>query len=144
MTQVESKSVAETERVAADFAAKLKGGGEAVIVGLQGELGSGKTTFVKGVAKALGIGQTVTSPTFVIEKIYKLEGQPFSHLIHIDAYRLEGGKEFSALGFHETAADPGNLILVEWPERVADVLPEYTKTVRFTFVDDEARLIEFL
>jgi tRNA threonylcarbamoyladenosine biosynthesis protein TsaE len=93
--------------------------GTATIVALSGELGAGKTAFVKGVAKALNLEEVVTSPTFVIEKVYYLENmQPFTHLVHLDCYRLEGGKEMHAVGWNETATDPGNLIFLEWPEKV--------------------------
>jgi len=141
MVEVMSRRLLDTEQAAADFVSKLKGGKQATVVGLQGELGSGKTTFVKGVAKALGVLETVTSPTFVIEKIYKLESQPFLHLVHVDAYRLDEGKELVALGFADVLRDGGNLVLVEWPEHVSDVLPAGAETIRFSFVDDETRAI---
>lgn len=140
--EVMSKRLLDTEKAAATFVAALGKGEQATVVGLQGNLGSGKTTFVKGVAKAFGVEQTVTSPTFVIEKIYKLSGTLFSHLVHVDAYRLEEGKELAALGFNEVLKDPGNLVLIEWPEKVSDILPEDIRTVRFSFIDDETRRIQ--
>ncbi len=116
----------------------------ACIIGLKGDLGSGKTTFTKSVALALGIKDTVTSPTFVIEKIYNLPKKTagFRRLIHIDAYRLDEGKELDVLGFQEIIKDKQNLILIEWPEQVADILPSNMKTVQFTFVSDKIREIE--
>ena len=114
----------------------------ATLVGLSGELGSGKTTFVKGVARAFGVTQTVTSPTFVIEKIYKLERQPFEYLVHTDAYRLESGEELSALGFNDLLSDPGNIILIEWPEHVRSVLPPDIKVLHFVFINDSTRAIK--
>src|ERR1700679_1259702 len=95
----------------------------ATVVTLSGDLGTGKTTFTQAVAKALGVGEDVTSPTFVIEKIYQLKGQKFDRLIHIDAYRLENEHELKVLGFEELLEDPKNLILLEWPERVAELIP---------------------
>lgn len=97
----------------------------ATLVTLSGELGAGKTAFVKAVAKALGVEDVVTSPTFVLEKIYKL-GHPmskFERLIHIDAYRLEKCADLALLGFDELMQDSGNLILLEWPEKVSEDLP---------------------
>jgi tRNA threonylcarbamoyladenosine biosynthesis protein TsaE len=99
--------------------------GHATLVALSGDLGAGKTTFVQGVARALGVVDIVTSPTFVLEKIYQLVGQKFARLIHIDAYRLNGSEELHAIGWDEIIADPKNLVLVEWPEKVADAIPEY-------------------
>lgn len=115
--------------------------GAATVLGLSGELGSGKTVFAKGVAKALGVLETVTSPTFVIEKIYRLEGQLFDRLVHIDAYRLEDGEELKQLGFTELLSDERNLIVVEWPERVSGILPTTITTVSFVFIDDFTRTI---
>lgn len=98
----------------------------ATLVTLSGELGAGKTSFAQGVAAELGVSDAVTSPTFVLEKIYELPEETalgFKRLVHIDAYRLEGGKALPPLGFDELMQDTHNLILLEWPERVADGLP---------------------
>lgn len=108
---------------------------EATLVTLSGELGAGKTAFVQEVARVLGVEETVTSPTFVLEKIYALSiGQSFARLIHIDAYRLERGADLTPLGFDELMKDTGNLILLEWPEKVADTLP--SATVRITLATE--------
>ncbi len=114
----------------------------AVVVGLYGNLGAGKTTFTQSVAKTLGVSDTVTSPTFVIEKIYELTNQEFTHLIHIDAYRLEGGDELVKLGWNEITADPNNLILIEWPERVENIMPEHIKISLRGLDDPNSREIE--
>lgn len=136
-----SKSLEDTERIAGNFISELSGGKTAVVVGLEGDLGSGKTTFTQAVARHLGVLETVTSPTFVIEKIYKLKDKPFNHLIHIDAYRLESGAELGRLGWREINVDPGNLILIEWPERVKDILPAGMKIISFKFIDEKTREI---
>ena len=108
----------------------------ATVVGLYGDLGAGKTTFTKALAEALGVVGTVTSPTFVIEKIYTLEGQDFSHLIHIDAYRLESSDELKKLGWDTIVGDPGNLIVVEWADKVEELLPEHTRKIHFKVVGE--------
>ena len=75
---------------------------EATVVGLYGNLGAGKTTFTQEVARLMGIKEKVISPTFIIERIYKINKKsPFERLIHIDAYRLENPKELKAIGFQE-------------------------------------------
>lgn len=134
----ESHSLEETQKIASDFVGSLIPKAEAVVVGLYGNLGAGKTAFTKCVASSLGINETVTSPTFVIEKIYPIRtnsrkrltsngASDFSHLIHIDAYRLEKSEELLHLGWKEIITDPKNIILIEWPENVLDIMPEHTK-----------------
>lgn len=113
--------MAEEARV---FVAQLVPRAQATVVTLSGDLGAGKTTFAKGVARALGITEHVTSPTFVIMKIYDLEGQAFKRLVHIDAYRLKGMHHLKVLGWEELLADAGNLILIEWPEKIAGAVPQ--------------------
>ncbi|NQV93307.1 tRNA (adenosine(37)-N6)-threonylcarbamoyltransferase complex ATPase subunit type 1 TsaE [Candidatus Kaiserbacteria bacterium] len=108
----------------------------ATVIGLYGDLGAGKTTFTKTLAKTLGVSETVTSPTFVIEKIYTLTGQKFSHLIHIDAYRLEGSHELKQLGWDTIVSDPQNLIIIEWADKVEDILPKHTRKISLTVADD--------
>ena len=102
---------------------RLKADG-ACLVTLSGELGAGKTAFAKALAASLGVAETVTSPTFVLERVYNLPaGSPFRRLIHIDAYRLKGPDELAVLGFSELMRDSGNLVVLEWPERVRAALP---------------------
>ncbi len=113
----------------------------ATVVSLTGELGAGKTTFVKGIARSLGVRETVTSPTFVIMKIYKLVRQPWRHLVHIDAYRLESPEELRALGWGEIVTDPKNLILVEWAEKVRPFLPRGYRLISFNYIGDNERRV---
>jgi tRNA threonylcarbamoyladenosine biosynthesis protein TsaE len=140
-----SKNVAETAKIAANFVktslAKADFGGKAVIVGLYGELGSGKTTFMKYLAESFGVGETIQSPTFVIEKIYELTNQPFQHLIHIDAYRIEKEEEMINLGWREIISDPKNLICIEWPEKIFGIMPEHIK-INFEHIEDPGRMNE--
>ena len=155
-----SKSLAETEKFAQDFVVKLTPKkDEATLVALSGELGSGKTTFVQCAARALGVQENITSPTFVLIKSYQLpitkgdfnppfekggarRAGDFKNLFHIDAYRLESGAELAKLDFEEIVAEPRNLIFLEWPERVAEVLPADYLTIKFSFIDEATRTIE--
>lgn len=137
-------TLAELEREAAQFIEELapQEGGAAFIT-LSGELGAGKTAFAKAVAKALGVEETVNSPTFVLEKIYKLSGGHFKNLIHLDAYRLESGSDLAPLGFDEIVKDTRNLILLEWPEKVADALPVPAVKISFVVHPDGSRTLSY-
>ncbi|MCK4386905.1 MAG: tRNA (adenosine(37)-N6)-threonylcarbamoyltransferase complex ATPase subunit type 1 TsaE [Candidatus Pacebacteria bacterium] len=117
----------------------------AAVIGLQGNLGSGKTTFVQCVAKILEIEQYITSPTFVIQKKYKVNkpGINFVNLIHIDAYRLNSGEELARLGWREIAANPKNIIFIEWPKRVEEILPSDAIKLHFEFIDEQTRKISY-
>ena len=117
---------------------------QGTVLALHGDLGAGKTTFVQTIARELGITETVTSPTFVIMKKYTLLDQSFRALIHIDAYRLKDSHELEILGWDELAAEPENIICIEWPERVESVIPETAQHITFTFVDENTRSIEYL
>lgn len=120
------------EEVRANFSAKTALSDTAaigaVIVGLYGDLGSGKTTFTQFFGELLGVREKIASPTFVLEKIYKIADL---HLVHIDAYRLESEKEMENLGWKEIVQNPQNIILIEWPERIAGLMPKNHIQVRF-------------
>ena len=139
-----SKSLRDTEEIAKDFVEKLSIGfyEKACVVGLYGNLGSGKTTFTKAVAKILGAKENITSPTFVIEKIYSIQHPFFTKLVHIDAYRLESAEELAKLSWNDVLINPKNLILLEWPENVLDILPGNHMKINFKFVSENEREIE--
>ncbi len=139
----ESHSLEETQKIASDFALGLTPGERATVVALGGDLGAGKTAFVQALALHFGVPETVTSPTFVIEKIYKLGRSDFSHLIHIDAYRIADSSELAHLGWADITADPKNIICVEWPERIASILPEKRIPVLCSFVNETTHIYEW-
>lgn len=130
----------ELQNEAATFAHTLMPSStHAVLVTLSGELGAGKTSFAQGIARELGVTEPITSPTFVLEKIYDLpEGKRFEQLVHIDAYRLEDEKSLVPLNFAELYANPQNLILLEWPELVHEQLPKADASVQLS-VSGEGR-----
>ncbi|HUD02797.1 MAG TPA: tRNA (adenosine(37)-N6)-threonylcarbamoyltransferase complex ATPase subunit type 1 TsaE [Candidatus Paceibacterota bacterium] len=108
---------------------------QATLVALRGDLGSGKTTFVQTLAKALGITETLQSPTYVLMKSYNLPKNttlPFTKLVHIDAYRLENPKQFAALKPEQFLQDPKALVCIEWPERVEGKLPKPDLFINFS------------
>jgi tRNA threonylcarbamoyladenosine biosynthesis protein TsaE len=109
--------VAETEAVAGELAASLVGG---ECIALCGELGAGKTQFVRGLVKGLGgKGRSVSSPTFVLLNVYE-SGR--LRVYHLDAYRVAGPEDFDAIGFSELL-EQGGVVVVEWADRVRELLP---------------------
>ena len=141
----------KTEKIAQDLAKKILSAGwreknkKAVVIGLEGELGAGKTALAQFFAKALGIKEKIQSPTFVITKIYKLYGSRrsvgFDKFVHIDAYRIKNPKELLALGWKEIISTPQNVVLIEWADRVKKILPQKCVQIKFKVVDDKTRKI---
>ncbi len=115
------------------------------VVALHGELGAGKSTFVRAIARELGITEKVTSPTFNIMKTYKLSTSTtkFKDLVHIDAYRLKEERETELLDWQELIADPKNLIFIEWPENIANAIPADAGHLYFKYIDEETRSIKY-
>jgi tRNA threonylcarbamoyladenosine biosynthesis protein TsaE len=135
----------ETKQIAKVFLEKIKdySSDTALIVGLYGDLGSGKTTFTQDVAKLIGITDFVTSPTYVIEKAYNIKHLIYEKLIHMDLYRIESVKELLNLNWKEIINDPKNLILIEWPEKVSEILPKDHMKINFKFISENKREIEY-
>lgn len=121
-------TVADWELVAKDFLMSLStvDTASAVVVVLSGDLGAGKTTFVKAIADQLKVDEPVTSPTFTILKRYEVEHDMFTFLLHMDAYRLESAAELQPLHFDELLHTPNTLFVIEWGERITNALPERT------------------
>ena len=147
-----SESLEETAQVAAACLANLASRqDQATVLALRGDLGAGKTTFTQVLARELGVDESVTSPTFVIMKIYDLLGQPadesgkkFERLIHIDAYRFDSPNELDALNFVDFLKDSKNLIIIEWPEKVEGKLPPETNFIDFKFITETVREISYV
>jgi len=110
------------------------------VFGLKGELGGGKTTFLQGFAKGLGIKERILSPTFVILKRFQLSGR-FKNFYHIDCYRLKKSKELLDLEFEEIISNSQNIVVVEWADQVKRIMPKNTVWIKFDFVDEEKRKI---
>lgn len=131
-------SVEETWAVAREFAAELQPGD---VVCLEGELGAGKTTFTQGVAAALGAKRAVTSPTFCL-----VVEHPTSKflLVHMDLYRLHDADDVLTIGW-EDYLSRGAVLMVEWPDRAEDLIPETAKHIRFEHCEEneDGRIIKF-
>ena len=139
-----TKNPKETQKIASELVQKLlksKPQKHAIVIALEGELGAGKTTFVKSFAKHLGISSHITSPTFVLMKHYPIKKSDFKLLIHIDAYRLKDHKDLIPLSIKELVANPENIILIEWSERVKQILPAKCFTIHIDHTGENQRKI---
>ncbi|MFH1631573.1 MAG: tRNA (adenosine(37)-N6)-threonylcarbamoyltransferase complex ATPase subunit type 1 TsaE [bacterium] len=129
----------ETRKLAGEFASKLKGG---EIVELIGDLGSGKTTFVRGVAEALGSTARVKSPTFTIMNEYPTKHKSIKKIVHIDLYRFSDASQLDALEIDDYQKSD-TVIFVEWPEVVEKLPVKSTHKIKLDFVDETTRKIKF-
>jgi len=139
-------SYKQTQKLGENFAKeilKLPLGEKALVLGLRGNLGGGKTTFLQGFAKGLGIKEKILSPTFVIMKHFKFEilNFKFTDFYHIDCYRMNGAEEILGLGFENIIKNPCNIVAIEWPEKIEKFLPKNTILINFEFVDKNKRNI---
>ncbi len=115
----------------------------ALVLALSGNLGSGKTIFTQGLARGLGILQNIVSPTFVIMKQYNIP-HPTSniqHLYHIDCYRIQE-KDLLELDFKDILRQSQNIIVIEWAEKVKDILPQNSIWLKFEYFDQDKRKIK--
>ena len=145
-----SKSEKETQKIAGDLALKIMKNPStrlrASVITLEGKLGAGKTTFVKGFAKALGIKAKVKSPTFVLMKKYPLKlaslhAYQLANLYHLDCYRVRDHRDLTTLDLKSLFKSPDNIVLIEWPERVSKILPKKLIRVHIDHIDNNKRKI---
>lgn len=111
----------ETKNVGRELAATLQSGD---VVLLEGNLGAGKTTFVKGLAEGLGLSNEITSPTFTLMNVYKLQANSYNlhTLVHIDTYRLKEETELLHIGVEDYLGQPGVVTFIEWPEKIPNII----------------------
>lgn len=123
--EVLSKNEEDTKNIAKDLWQKYERykGGRAIIFALEGEMGSGKTQFTKGLAKAMDIEDEIISPTFILESEYDLKNERAA-LIHIDAWRLYNSEEILELGFEKRILDK-KVLVIEWAEKVSDIIKKF-------------------
>lgn len=166
-----TNSFGETQRLGGKFVEKVNGQGRtlselseknrgSLVIALYGDLGSGKTTFVQGIAKGLGIKRRIISPTFIIVRTYELKNQKsilrqtqdknqnynskFKNLelfYHIDLYRIESVEQIEALGLDEVLKYPENIVVIEWAEKMGDLLPKERWDIRFDHLEGDRRRI---
>ncbi|MDP7009072.1 MAG: tRNA (adenosine(37)-N6)-threonylcarbamoyltransferase complex ATPase subunit type 1 TsaE [Phycisphaerales bacterium] len=134
-----TKSEQETHALAITFAKTLP---QFAVVTLEGELGAGKTCFVRGLCEGLGGDpRQVNSPTFTIMQEY-IVGEGL-RLVHIDAYRLSGEDDLEAIGWEELLQDQNAVIAIEWPSRIKNALPTCSRPIQLMHVDEQSRSISF-
>lgn len=131
--KVTSDSPSRTKELGRLLAKEILRGGSAepIIIGLKGNLGAGKTTFIKGFAEGLGVRNKITSSTFVILRHYPLKQKKCAHFFHMDAYRIKKISELRHLGFGKIISLPKSVTLIEWPENIGGALPQKTKWLEF-------------
>lgn len=133
--EYQSDGVGRTESIAEELARQLCGGD---CVAIHGELGAGKTQFVRGLVRGLGgNSRAVSSPTFVLLNVYDTGRLS---VYHLDAYRVTGADDFEAIGFNELLEQRG-VVVVEWAERVAGLLPQRRIDVSIEAIDENRRSI---
>lgn len=140
-----SRSFQETERIGEKISKIVKNllreeKINSVIISLYGDLGGGKTTFVKGIAKGLGIKKNITSPTFNLIKEYKIEDL---YLFHFDLYRLKKETEVLNLGFNEYLQMPKSISVIEWADKIESILPFKRLIIKFKFINQNCRELIF-
>lgn len=146
----------QTKKLGEKLAKKIREVGpkkKTLILGLIGDLGGGKTTFLQGFAKGLGIKEKVLSPTFILmrkfpisnskfQTNYKPQLPKFKTFYHFDCYRIEKPKEILDLSFKEIISNPQNIVAIEWAEKIKKILPKDTILIKFEFIDKNTRKIE--
>lgn len=149
MMQVQyiTHSSSETKKIGRSLAKAIQKKGpqeKAFILALIGDLGGGKTTFLQGFAKGLGVKDTILSPTFIIMKRFEIEDSKFLNFYHIDCYRVEKEKEILDLGLKKIISNPKNIVAIEWADKIKKALPPKCLNIKFEFLGKKTRKIIFL
>lgn len=135
MRQIITESPQKTKEFAKDFARDLK---TPKVLALYGNLGSGKTTFIQGLAEGLGINRRILSPTFVFIRRYSF-GEDLK-FYHVDLYRLDSDRDVEAIGLKEILEESA-IIAIEWPEKVAKILPKDLVEIKLETISESKRKI---
>lgn len=114
-------------------------GGEVLL--LWGQLGSGKTTFTKGLANGLGISDRLLSPTFIIVRHYKIKNEKLGFLYHYDLYRLQNKEDIEEIGLEDIIKDEKSIVAIEWPDKLEGMKLKKSINIRFSYLNDDERSI---
>lgn len=141
--EVITKSAIETRRVGELLAKEVT---EGLVIALEGDLGSGKTNFVKGFAKGLGIKEKIISPTFVIMRRYaipleNLKQKGLKNFYHIDCYRMNSSRDLKDADIESVINNPDNIVAVEWAQNIQNIIPNYALSVKLDYEDFTKRKI---
>ena len=154
MKKFVSNDHGESKKFARDLAdnlmsrSRLDIGGGALVLALAGDLGSGKTTFARAFAGALGVKEKVKSPTFIIFRKSKIipltagQNSKFRYFYHFDVYRINSEKEILNLGWEEIISNPKNIVLVEWADKIENILPKNSIKINFKHLKGDKREME--
>lgn len=129
----------ETIKFGEEFSKDLDGGD---VVLLSGDLGTGKTTFVQGIAKGLKIKDKILSPTFVLVRNHAIESEKFDTLNHIDLYRIDEPSELDKLGISEFISTDASVTIIEWAEKLVNFIPKKGYRIKFVYLGESKREIE--
>jgi len=141
MKETTIKSADDTRALGVKLALTFKGG---EIICLRGDLGTGKTTFAQGILRALGVEGPYTSPTFIVIKQYKIKNNKsrIRNVYHLDTYRVEV-EDVLELSWEEMVADEDNVIIIEWPNKMKELIPPDALWIDFEWLDENERKITF-
>ena len=136
-----SHSPQETQDLAKDIISELK---DTNTIALYGELGAGKTTFVQGLARELGIKKRILSPTYILMRTYQIPQQPiYNSLVHIDLYRVESAQDLKSIDLEQLFSDTKNLIVIEWAEKLDASQLKNALKIKFKTMSENQRIITF-
>ncbi|MFA5009279.1 MAG: tRNA (adenosine(37)-N6)-threonylcarbamoyltransferase complex ATPase subunit type 1 TsaE [Candidatus Paceibacterota bacterium] len=136
-----TSNIKETKEIGNKEARKIKKKKTALVFCLRGDLGAGKTAFLQGFGKGLGVKEKIQSPTFVIMSRFPLKKTEFNNFFHFDCYRLENPEEIINLGFKDIIINPENIVAIEWPEKIEKFLPKKRTEIIFKTINEDEREI---
>jgi tRNA threonylcarbamoyladenosine biosynthesis protein TsaE len=139
MNKIVTNSTKETRDLGKNFAKNFQGG---EVICLEGDLGTGKTTFSQGLLEGLGAKGPYTSPTFLVMKNYQVNKVQIRNIYHIDTYRVDM-ESILDLGWEEFTSDNNNVVIIEWPNKLKKILPSKRIEISFELIDEEKRSIVF-
>ena len=137
MKEYQINNQSGTEAIAIKLAKELKGG---EILALSGNLGAGKTVFVRALAKALGVKENITSPTFVLMKVYDIDYKKVNKFVHVDCYRLWAREDLFEIGLGDYLIHANIIVAIEWADKIIN-LPESAIKINIDLLDDNKRKI---